>query len=220
MRDPEIGAAMLVDVPCPSCRHQGIEYTTTLLEVPYFKEVVATQILCSQCGYRHNDIFIVSDEDPIRYTYKIKDMDDMSVRVIRSTSGTFEVPELGIKVEPGGASEAFITNIEGVLARMGSAVLSTIRFNKEEQPELVEKAQNIIDKIHQIKDGEAEATLIMMDPNGNSAILPPDEKLDQLEKKALTKQECEELPKGYTTVPVPGEEPTDELPEKAQEPEK
>lgn len=192
------GAQMRVDVPCPACGGSGLNYSTFILDVPYFKEVVSTQILCDKCHYRHNDVFIVSEKEPRRYEYHIKDTDDMSVRVIRSTSGTMEVPELGIKVEPASMSEAFITNIEGVICRMEDAVNCAIKFSEDEQKR--SHGNELLQYIQDIKDGKKEARLILEDPMGNSAIIPPDEKNDQLDQRPLTKEEREKLSTGFTIV--------------------
>ncbi len=191
-------AQMKVDVPCPACGEQGLDYSTNLLDVPYFKEVVSTQIICHKCNYRHNDVFIVSENEPMRFEYHIRDIKDLSVRVIRSTSGTMHVPEIGIKVEPASRSEAFITNIEGVITRMEDAV--NIALNSNENQEQLEKGREILDHIALIKKGEKEATLILEDPMGNSAIIPPEDKLDRLNKRPLTKEEREALSTGFTVI--------------------
>jgi zinc finger protein len=191
-------AKMKVDVPCPACGKQGIEYTSNLMDVPYFKEVVATQILCEKCGYRHNDVFIVTEQEPQRYEYHIKEKEDMNVRVIRSTSGTLEIPELGIRVEPASMSEAYITNIEGVIARMEDAVHCAINFSEEKSG--AEKGNQILKDIQAIKDGEKQATLIIEDPLGNSTIIPPDEKMEQLDRRPLTKEERDRLSTGFTIM--------------------
>jgi zinc finger protein len=192
------GAQMKVDVPCPACGQQGLDYSTSLLEVPYFKEVVSTQIICDKCHYKHNDVFIVTEREPQQYVYNIKDQDDLNIRVIRSTSGTMEIPELGIKVEPAGMSEAFITNIEGILNRMEDAV--NIAINSAEDQASKDKGKEILEHIKQIKFGEKPATFILQDPMGNSTIIAPDDRKDRLTQRPLTEEERKKLSTGVTII--------------------
>ena len=180
------------------CGSQGLDYSTSILDVPYFKEVVSTQVVCHSCKYRHNDVFIVTEREPQRYEYRIKEPTDLNVRIIRSTSGTLEVPELGIKVEPAGMSEAFITNIEGVINRMEDAV--NIAINSSKDKEALKRGKDILDTVQAIKTGKKEASLILEDPMGNSAIIPPEEKEGQLEQRPLTDEERGRLSTGFTIM--------------------
>jgi zinc finger protein len=44
------------------------------------------------------------------------------VRVIRSSTGVIKIPELEIEISPKSASTGYITNVEGVLLRVKSAI--------------------------------------------------------------------------------------------------
>jgi zinc finger protein len=185
---------MKMDIPCPACAKTGsIEYTTQLLDIPYFKDAVVTVLVCTACQFKHSDVFIVSDNEPKRYEYAIQDTNDMSVRVIRSTMGYVEVPELGIRVEPGGKSEAYVTNIEGILERMDEAVEIGINSCEIGEDEKRIMGQKLRADILMIKAGEKKATLILEDPSGNSAIIPNPELEHRLKKRKLDKDEVERL---------------------------
>ena len=192
---------MKVDVPCPACCSPGIEYTTTLLDVPYFKDVLSTLVFCEKCGFKHNDIFITGENEPQRFEYDIGGPEDMCVRVIRSTSGTLEVPQLGIRVEPGGSSEAYVTNIEGIIQRMEMALRTALNFTQDAGKK--EKALALLSMAADIRAGKAKATLVLEDPMGNSAIVPPDELSDRMKKRPLTEEERKRLSTGIICIEPP-----------------
>ncbi|RZN38062.1 MAG: ZPR1 zinc finger domain-containing protein, partial [Methanophagales archaeon ANME-1-THS] len=91
--------------------------------------------------------------------------EDLNALVVRSSSGSIEIPELGVSIEPK-RGEAFITTVEGVLERVEDVVhlLSRDETGKE-------RADEVLKRIAQIKSGEAGMTLIIDDPTGNSAII-------------------------------------------------
>jgi zinc finger protein len=189
---------MMVNIPCPCCGVEGVVFETSVMDIPYFKEAVLTTLICQHCHYKHSDVFMVSEGDPFRFEYAINGPEDLCVRVIRSTSGTIEVPELGIKVEPGGKSDAIVTNIEGILDRMDEAV--DIATRNCENAGKIKKGERIHKNIKLIKSGKKKATLILEDPFGNSAVLPPQEKECQMVKKKLTKEDVERLSTGITIL--------------------
>ena len=151
-------------------------------------------ITCKECGFKHSDVLILSQKDPLRYTYHIRDEYDMMVRVVRSTSGTVRIPEIETTIEPGVTSEVFITNVEGVLMRV-ERVLHQLKRDAEEE-RVRKRVEEILEKIDRIREGRLHATLIIDDPMGNSAILPPDERREQLEVRRLTEEEVEGLKHG------------------------
>jgi zinc finger protein len=91
--------------------------------------------------------------------------------VIRSSSGTIRVPELGVDIEPGFASESYISNVEGVLDRIEGIVCFATRSAREaENLEGATKGDEILKNIELARKGEFPITLILEDPLGNSAI--------------------------------------------------
>ena len=105
---------------CPVCSSE-MDFNWETKEIPHFGEAMIIAGVCC-CGYRHCDTILLSQKEPVRYTLTISSLEDLDVRVIRSSSGTIRVPELGIDVEPGPASEAYVSNVEGVLTRIRDIV--------------------------------------------------------------------------------------------------
>lgn len=172
---------------CPSCDGRGLEYTTEPVDLPYLGKSLQILLRCLSCGYRHHDFVLTEHREPTRYTYKVTKPDDMSVRVVRSSSGTVRIPELGISIEPGIASEAFVSNIEGILVRV-ERVLDQL-FRDAESDEIRAKVTDLLETMGGLRTGsDKHVTVIIEDPFGNSAILGegaqheriPDAEADQL----------------------------------------
>ncbi len=163
-------ARTTIDASCPACGHQGMEYNAENVDLPYLGESLETMVRCKECGYRHTDFILTETKEPSRYRFEIRLADDMMVRVVRSSSGTIRIPSLGILIEPGIASDAFITNVEGILVRV-ERILNQLH-NDAEDEETRLKVQELMDVFTAMRDGKAQpAELIIEDPFGNSAIV-------------------------------------------------
>ena len=173
---------------CPLCS-SSINITWQPDDIPFFGEVMYTSAHC-KCGFGYADTFILTQREPARFTYKVQSSNDMNVRVIRSTSGTIRIPELEINVEPGPASESYISNIEGVLCRIEN-VLGMVSRWEDEPPETTQRAHEMLKLLEMVKKGEMEVTLIIEDPLGNSAIVS-----DKAHKEILPPEEAEDLKTG------------------------
>lgn len=163
-------------ISCPVC-HSTVDVHWHQDNIPYFGDVMEISSVCP-CGFRYADMLILSQREPLRHTLKVCSEGHMFRRVIRSTSGTLRIPEWGIDIEPGPASEAYVSNVEGVLDRIES-VVSMARKWAEAQEE-VEKADQLLRTIDDARIGNAEFTLIIEDPLGNSAIVGEEVCVEQL----------------------------------------
>ncbi len=141
-----------------------------------------------ECGFRFSDTLILTQREPVRYELRIKGQDDLDARVVRSTSGTIRIPELGVDIEPGPASESFISNIEGVLDRIGEILDMVARWGEEDK---TMRALELLSMIEKIKAGEHEITVIIEDPLGNSAIFA-----ENAVRRKLTDDEATRLKTG------------------------
>ena len=83
------------------------------------------------CGFRHSDTILLTQKEPVRFTLQVTSIEDLDARVIRSSSGTIRIPELGVDIEPGFASESYISNVEGVLDRIEGVVGFATRSARE-----------------------------------------------------------------------------------------
>ena len=181
---------MVEDAVCPACEGKGLEYTAEPVELPFMGTSLEILLRCERCGYRHTDFVLTEHREPTRYSYVVTRPEDMSVRVVRSGSGTIRIPELGISVEPGAASEAFVSNIEGILVRV-ERVLDQLLRDAEDEGQRT-RIMDLQDTLGAMRHGTAQpATVILEDPFGNSAILA-----DGAVSERIPDQEAERLKVG------------------------
>ena len=131
-------------------------------------------IICNECGWRHTDFIPSEGKKPSVWSLVIDNSDLMTTRVVRSSSCTVRIVELGLEVEPGDNATGYISNVEGVLNRFSDAISMIQRGairDGEEGKEKVESCQELIDRISRVKNGQEPVELLLLDPNGHSQIL-------------------------------------------------
>jgi zinc finger protein len=82
----------------------------TEYDVDHFGAVLLTVATCQHCGYRHNDIMTLTNHQPLALTAKIKSVEDLNLRVIKSGTATLSIPEFKATITPGPYSEGYISN--------------------------------------------------------------------------------------------------------------
>lgn len=174
---------LIIKSICPLC---GKELATSWVKdnIPFFGEVMYITSLC-ECGLRYADTLILGEKEPVRYELRIKSKDDLNARVVRATSGTIRIPELGIDIEPGPISESFVSNIEGVLERVKGILQNVMLWGEKEK---TKRAKELLSMLEKIKAGKHEITVIIEDPLGNSAIIA-----EGAVKRVLSKEEAAHL---------------------------
>jgi zinc finger protein len=156
---------------CPVCGSEGTcHFTGRIHDIPYFGETIESLIYCTSCGFKHSDVMHTEEREPARYEFEISSADDMTVRVVRSSTGVIEIPTLGVSISPGPSSQGFISNIEGVLNRVADAILAAMTDAPEDRRKAGEEKLRMIEEI---KEGKRKATIVIWDERGLSAIVHP-----------------------------------------------
>ena len=167
-----------------------MEYNTEQVDLPFMGNSLEILLRCEKCGYRHTDFVLTQQHEPTRYRYLVTTADDMMVRVVRSASCTIRIPELGITIEPGAVSEAFISNVEGILVRV-ERVLDQLHRDAEDD-EVRQRIVELQETLGAMREGQAPpVTVVLEDPFGNSAILA-----DGAEKEFIPETEADRLKVG------------------------
>jgi zinc finger protein len=180
-------------IKCPACGIEGkAKSIMKELEIPHFGKVLETSIQCPECGFKHNDIIALEQNDPAKYILEIN-KNTLTVRVVRSQSATVSIPEVGIKVEPGPKSEGYVTNVEGMLNRFEDAVKKALQLFDDEESQ--KNGKNTLDHIQELKNGNKTATLIIQDPFGQSNIVS-----DKVEILEIPEEELRELKTGFSHI--------------------
>ena len=167
----------VVPGPCPNCNTET-EYIYQTENIPYFSDILIISAICGSCGYRYVDTQLLKHGEPSRYTVTIESEEDLAIRVVRSMSASLEIPEMGVRIDPGPACQGFVSNIEGVLDRIEQIVKGALLWGDEEERG---NARALLEKIERVKNGEIPVTLILEDRCGNSAIIA-----DKAQKCAYT----------------------------------
>jgi len=153
---------------CPICHQKTMTLMEEEIEVPYFGKTFLFSMTCSSCKFHKADVEAQEKKEPCKYTIDISSEKDMSIRIIKSAEATVKIPHI-MTIEPGTASEGFITNVEGLLNRVKKQIESY--KETEEDEDLKKKAKNMIKKLTRAMWGQDTLKIIIEDPSGNSAII-------------------------------------------------
>ncbi len=165
-------------VECPICR-RNFKIEEFLYDMPLVGEIIISSGKCVNCGYRWNDVRLAEIKGPRKIVVEVRDPNDVNALVVRSSTASIVIPELGVEIIPGPASLGYITTIEGILLD----VLDKTSFLCEEgdaPPETCAEKKKMIEKA---RNGEVPFTFILIDPEGTSTIVSDKARILPLEKK-------------------------------------
>ena len=153
---------------CPICKTKNLTLTEMESDIPYFGKVFLFSMNCSNCKYHKADVEAAETHEPVKYTLDISSEEDMNIRIVKSAGATVKIPHM-ITMEPGEASQGFITNVEGLLRRVKKIVefAKNCAEDKSEQ----KKAKNMLKKLQKVMWGTEQLKIIIEDKTGNSAII-------------------------------------------------
>lgn len=154
--------------PCPICGKNTCTLMEDEQEVPYFGKLAIFSMQCSSCGFKKSDVEALEEQSPVKITLEVSSEEDMNIRVIKSSEATVKIPHM-ISIDPGPASNGYITNVEGILDRVKDAV-QTMKESDDDSAQQ-KKCKNMLKKIQKVKWGQETIKLIIEDPTGNSAII-------------------------------------------------
>jgi zinc finger protein len=154
--------------PCPMCKEKTLTLTEDEKEIPYFGKVYVFSMSCSNCKYHKADIEAAEDKEPCKYTIEISGEEDLKIRIVKSSQATVKIPHV-VTIEPGPASNGYVTNVEGILNRVKHQI--EVSRDNEEDPAAKKKAKNLLKKLNKVIWGQENLKIIIEDPSGNSAII-------------------------------------------------
>ncbi|MBS7288533.1 MAG: ZPR1 zinc finger domain-containing protein [Candidatus Freyarchaeota archaeon] len=184
---------------CPSCGGKA-KITQAHVDVAFFYEVLLVTVKCEKCNLKLSDVINMKFGKPVRFTLQVKDLKDLTSKVIRSATSTIRIPELNALLEPGPAAQPFITNVEGVLYRFLDAA-QTLK-NWSTTPQQAKKCQQAIQSIQMAIEGRMNFTIILEDPFGNGMIIPQNQEKIKIEE--LSEEEASKLKTGSYIILRPG----------------
>ena len=85
-----------LEYPCPICNsEEGLTLSVHTSEIAYFGEHTEMTIICNQCGWRNTDFIPSEGKKPSVWSLIIDKSELMTTRVVRSSSCTVRIVELG-----------------------------------------------------------------------------------------------------------------------------
>jgi zinc finger protein len=166
--EAEAAPAVINGELCPFCHNKTLTLTEAETDIPFFGKAYLFSMNCASCGYHKADVETEEQKEPCKYTLEISSEEDMKIRVVKSSNATVKIPHIG-SIEPGEASNGYITNIEGVLQRIKKQV-EVLRDDSEDEEDK-KKAKNMLKKLLRVMWGQEKLKMIIEDPTGNSAII-------------------------------------------------
>ncbi len=186
---------------CIICgQDKGLQMLAHTEEVPYFGEHTQVTLSCKACGWRQTDFIPSEGREPICQSFRFSSEEDLRVRVVRGASATVRLVKADLEARPGSHSTGYVSNIEGVLNRF-QEVLDMLRRqaiiesedneNGAEANQVLCALDDLDAHLGNLRTGEGEDTLELLDPAGHSVILS-----DSTITRPLTDEEKDDLPIG------------------------
>ncbi len=163
-------------VNCPVCG-SSMAVEEYLYDMPMVGKVIISTGRCPRCGYRWSDVRLAETRGPRRIIYRVESPDDVNALVIRASTATIRIPELGVEIKPGPAAKGYITTVEGIIID----VLEKAEFLCSDEKASLEKCREKIELLKKARDGKVKYTVILEDPEGVSAIVSSKVKVEKLE---------------------------------------
>ncbi len=153
---------------CPFCQEKKATLREEEIEVPHFGRLFVLTMDCEGCGAKKSDIEPAEQKEPCKYTLDVTSDLDLSIKVVKSGEAVVKIPHI-ITIEPGPASNGYITNVEGLLVKVKEMIECSA--NAEEDDTIKKKAKNMIKKLNRVMAGQESLKIIIEDKTGNSAII-------------------------------------------------
>ena len=153
------------EMECPICRTKFMvsEY---LYEAPYVGKLIISSGVCPKCGYKWSDVRLAESKGPRKIVYRVEKPDDLNALVVRASTATVRIPELGAEIIPGYAAQGYITTVEGLVMD----ILEKTKFLCESGEASREECEKKIRELEKAVRGEIEFTVEIIDPMGTSMI--------------------------------------------------
>ena len=190
---------------CPGCTKPA-NMNIQSVNIPYFKQVIITAVVCTHCGYRTNDVKTGGEfpDKGQRIILSVESSKDLRRDILKSETCCLKIPECPLEVEPGTMGGRF-TTVEGLLSQVRDDLRGNIYdvddvkgIGGDSMPSDDKAAWDaFFGKLDSAISGEMKYTIVMEDPLGNSYVqsffAPDPDPQITIEEYARTFQEEDEL---------------------------
>ncbi|KAL8807262.1 MAG: hypothetical protein Q9182_000767 [Xanthomendoza sp. 2 TL-2023] len=175
------GKSYSLPTPCPGCTkpaHMNLQ----LLNIPYFKQVIVSAVMCLNCNYRSSDVKTGGEIPPLgkKIWLDVREPLDLHRDILKSETCCLKIDEIGVEVAPGTMGGRF-TTVEGLLTQIRDDLRGTVFDVDDEEgaggdsmPEAKREAWTaFFERIDKAIKGELEYTILLEDSLGNSYVQNP-----------------------------------------------
>ncbi|MEM1623366.1 MAG: ZPR1 zinc finger domain-containing protein [Sulfolobales archaeon] len=148
---------------CPMCDSYSLKITAHITQVEFFGELILETGRCSNCGYVYRDVYLAEYGEPKRLQVRVS-KESGDYLLVKSSSATVIIPELGIEITPGPAAQGYITTARGILENIVDLLSGMCQEGDEE-------CRRKLEELSRALKGEIDFTLILEDPLGRSTIV-------------------------------------------------
>jgi len=155
-------------IACPSCG-EDLYFIYYRTKISYENAIEIETYFCKKCLYKSTTTIPLDILEEKKISLRIHKYSDLRTVIYRSQEASVEIPEFGIRIDPGENSQGGITTIEGVLQDVLEK-LDLFSIPGEDSEKLVKLRTTI----EGILGGDGHSfTLIIDDPLGKSRINSP-----------------------------------------------
>ncbi|KAL9597174.1 MAG: hypothetical protein Q9179_004354, partial [Wetmoreana sp. 5 TL-2023] len=165
--------------PCPGCTKPA-HLNLQLVNIPYFKEVVVSAVMCLHCNYRSSDVKTGGEVPRLgkRIYLDVREPADLRRDILKSETCCVKIDEVGVEVVPGTMGGRF-TTVEGLLTQIRDDLHSTVFESEEDEagnggdsmPEMKRRGWNqFFEVINKAIKGEMAFRILLEDPLANSYV--------------------------------------------------
>lgn len=164
--------------PCPGCMRPA-SINMQQVNIPYFKQVIISALVCEACGYRTNDVKTGGEipEKGRRILLEINNPIDLQRDILKSESCMLKVPACNLEVVPGTMGGRF-TTVEGLLTQIRDDLRGSIfdtddvdGSNSDSMPGEKKTAWNeFFAQLDRAIKAEIQYTVLLEDPLANSYV--------------------------------------------------
>ncbi|KAL8682246.1 MAG: hypothetical protein Q9186_001705 [Xanthomendoza sp. 1 TL-2023] len=175
------GKSYSLPTPCPGCTkpaHMNLQ----LLNIPHFKQVVVSAVMCLNCNYRSSDVKTGGEIPRLgkKIWLHVREPLDLHRDILKSETCHLKIDEIGVEVAPGTMGGRF-TTVEGLLTQIRDDTRGTV-FDMDDAEgaggDSMTDAKReawtaFFERIDKAIRGELEYTILLEDPLGNSYVQNP-----------------------------------------------
>ncbi len=153
---------------CPFCSENKCILREEEIEIPFFGRTFVFSMECEGCGAKNSDVEPAEKKEAMRYTFDVSSEEDLSVRIVKSGEATVKIPHV-ITMEPGPASQGYVTNVEGLIEKVKKTIEASTEGEDDEAAR--KKGKNLVKKLNNVLLGRETLRIIIEDKTGHSAII-------------------------------------------------